>query len=31
LVLGYGNTSAAHFVPALRTLNRLIRQQRGSG
>ncbi|EPV8392048.1 TPA: PLP-dependent aminotransferase family protein [Klebsiella aerogenes] len=30
LVLGYGNTSAAHFVPALRTLNRLIKQQRGS-
>jgi GntR family transcriptional regulator/MocR family aminotransferase len=30
LVLGYGNTSAAHFAPALRTLNRLIRrQQRG--
>lgn len=24
LVLGYGNTSAAHFIPALRTLNRLI-------
>ncbi|MEX0557317.1 PLP-dependent aminotransferase family protein [Raoultella terrigena] len=32
LVLGYGNTSASHFAPALRTLNRLIRQcRRGSG
>lgn len=27
-VLGYGNTSASHFIPALRTLNRLIAQFR---
>lgn len=32
LVLGYGNTSASHFGPAIRTLNRLIVQsRRGSG
>ncbi|WP_342325612.1 PLP-dependent aminotransferase family protein [Kosakonia sp. BYX6] len=29
LVLGYGNTSAARFPAAVRTLNRLIAQQRG--
>lgn len=28
LVLGYGNTSASHFIPAVRTLNRLITQCR---
>ncbi|HHG8774460.1 TPA: PLP-dependent aminotransferase family protein [Raoultella planticola] len=28
LVLGYGNTSASHFTPAIRTLNRLIGQYR---
>lgn len=28
LVLGYGNTSASRYLPALRTLNRLIAQHR---
>ena len=28
LVLGYGNTSASHFGPAVRTLNRLIERYR---
>ncbi|HCB1984639.1 TPA: GntR family transcriptional regulator [Klebsiella pneumoniae] len=28
LVLGYGNTSASRYFPALRTLNRLIAQHR---
>lgn len=28
LVLGYGNTSASHFIAAVRTLNRLIAQNR---
>lgn len=28
LVLGYGNTSASRYLPALRTLNRLIAQRR---
>lgn len=32
LILGYGNTSASHYLTAVRTLNRLIAQpQRGQG